>query len=406
MPVLLILNVRLSKDQYNPNSILFFFWSIFILVPLILNTKSALSLEGIFFVVLCLIVFNIGAIYTGKIYFKKNVHPLNLNLERLNRTLGWLMILGLVCIFLDYNSQGFTLSQLFTNFFATTNSFMSKRYNGSASNGIYISLANILAYVTAVLGGIVHTNMGSWKYILKGLIVSLGITLIRSSKGSLLLSLVFFIGATLVTKGKAGQRLIKLNYLGKYLFFGVLLMLILVLSFISRGAYELSSEDAFDNILSYLSRYSSGHLFAYSDWFNDYISHGREYDKFDYQPGFLTFMSLFQLLGNTDEVSPGIYTEYFNDGVVKSNIYTIFRGLITDFGLYGTILFWLIFGIFSNCIYSLLKTAKNYWIWLPIYMGIIGFIYSSFIVSLLVWKSVVISVITLMFILKFHKMRC
>lgn len=406
MPGLAVINARISKDQYNPNTILYFFWSVFLILPVVLNTKSKLSLAGIIYVVICLVIFNCGSIYAGKVFTKENAMPVSFSISRLNKILSILVVIGVVCLFMDLVKQGFSLIDLILNFFATTNEFMSKRYNGTADNGIFISIGNILAYVTAVLGGIVYSSDKQWTSVFKGLVISLGITLIRSSKGSLLLSLVFFVGSNLVTVGKSGVSAFKLIYWKRYLFVGGLLLMVLVVSFISRGAYELSVEKAFINVSDYLARYSSGHLFAFSDWFEDYLNGGVDYNSFNYAPGFLTFMSIFQMLGNTDYVAPGIYTEYFNDGIVKSNIYTIFRGLITDFGLFGTLLFWLIFGIFSNLIYALVKSSRNSPIWFPIYMGIIGYIYSSFIVSLLVWKSVIISVIMLILILKFHKLRC
>ena len=98
-------------------------------------------------------------------------------------------------------------------------------------------------------------------------------------------------------------------------------------------------------------------------------------------------MSLFRVLGDARYVPLGVYDEYFNDpGVVTTNVYTVFRGLITDFGIAGSIIFLVVGGYLANGAYHRLVVRRNTSFYAAAYVMIVFTMYISFVISIGLWN--------------------
>ncbi len=64
----------------------------------------------------------------------------------------------------------------------------------------------------------------------------------------------------------------------------------------------------------------------------------------------------------------------------NTNVYTAFRGIIMDYGLFGSIIFMLFFGIFSGCSYNVYRKNKTYGSLSILAMSYLFILY-SFIIS-------------------------
>ncbi len=198
-------------------------------------------------------------------------------------------------------------------------------------------------------------------------------------------------------------QLFRRKTLSRIILCSAVLFPILVFSFIARGID--GSEDSSFVIYAlarYFVSYTSGHLYAFSDWFSHLIGNGSGMgyrDDFG-TAGFYTFMSIFKVFGSSRFVPPGVYDEYFSfDEILTSNIYTMFRGLIVDFGIVGSIFFMLAFGLFSHVLFLCQLTSRRPSISPSVFSHIMGFIYTSFIISLLIWNSVYASFVVVSFVL-------
>jgi hypothetical protein len=103
-------------------------------------------------------------------------------------------------------------------------------------------------------------------------------------------------------------------------------------------------------------------------------------------------MGFFRALGDARPVPLGVYDEFFEiDGVLITNIYTAFRGLIFDFGLFGSLLFAVLAGLIANLSFYFLLCKRFAVIPVVIFIYMVGLIYQSYLVSSLTWVSVPVS---------------
>ena len=90
------------------------------------------------------------------------------------------------------------------------------------------------------------------------------------------------------------------------------------------------------------------------------------------------------------ELPPGYFDEYIEIGsVLQTNIFTMFRGLIYDFGLVGSLAFMAGFGWISALVYRRMLTRAVAPVSQALYVLIWGVLYTSYIISLLTWNSAV-----------------
>ena len=73
-----------------------------------------------------------------------------------------------------------------------------------------------------------------------------------------------------------------------------------------------------------------------------------------YSYGAYTFYSILNIFGFTKEFQPGLYAETgYLQGVFETNVFTIFRGVLNDFGLIGSFVLFGLLGFLVN--YSFYK---------------------------------------------------
>jgi oligosaccharide repeat unit polymerase len=166
---------------------------------------------------------------------------------------------------------------------------------------------------------------------------------------------------------------------------------LIIVSFLSRGLYTIDDpEELKQRLIGNLSSYAFLHLHAFSDWFSFAVG---QHAVQSYPPepltfGFFTFVAPFQLLGSTKTVPDGYYDEYFAFGdYFSSNIYTIYRGLITDFGLPGSLLAMYFFGAIFNAAFLQMMTSRYAAVSIGVVFLFINVLYTSYVISAFIWNS-------------------
>jgi len=165
----------------------------------------------------------------------------------------------------------------------------------------------------------------------------------------------------------------------------------LILPFLSRGLLdssgELSATATSAGIDNPLLIYSMGHIANFLEWFNDVVLAGHHDPSYSI-PFIYSFRDVVLLvLGSTDPLPPGVYDDYR-----YGNIYTVFRGLINDFGLAGSIIVSAVLGALSSLAFTLCHSSRKYWRMCGQIGCIIFFqlLFQSYIVSAFIWKSTLI----------------
>lgn len=323
-------------------------------------------------------------------------------------------VITLIALAIHLSIQGVTLSGLTSNFFETSSSLIVDRYTQSTVENVFAQIANVFTYITVGLGGLVFPGFrslaGKTRILLMSMAPALVLMTIAGAKGTVFLCIALFYAGLLVRRIRAGDnRILDLKTLLRLFTLFLLLVPFVTISFLSRGLYQDSAmidlpAQLYRNFISY----SSAHVYAFSDWFSWYIGMDSAivYSKEDITGGFYTFMSIFKALGSTKQVPVGYFDEYYQySWFLQTNIYTIFRGLITDFTLFGSIAFMYFLGlIFNMSFVSMLRNARASWS-VAFYIVFCGFVYTSFLISILVWSSMYPTFLVIGLLLLFNNER-
>lgn len=305
--------------------------------------------------------------------------------------------LTFVALLISTAAQGISLSSLTSNFFETSNSLIADRYNQSTIDTIFNQISNVASYVTVCLAGLIfpgyQSQWGRLRILLVAMAPSLIVMTVFGAKGMIFLCIAMFYAGTLVRRLRNGDGRLIDGVTAKRALIGILLLLpFITVSFLARGLYEGGAPGTVaDGLFRYSVSYSSAHLYAFSDWFSWYVGmHSNQiYMAEPPTGGFYTFMSVFRALGSDREVPPGVYQEYYQySWYVQTNIYTVFRGLITDFTLIGSLVFTIVTGLICNNIYVAMAKRNNATWSVSFYLTFSAFVYTSFIISLLIWNSI------------------
>ncbi|MFC6337426.1 oligosaccharide repeat unit polymerase [Pseudomonas sp. CCM 7891] len=386
----------------NPVSILLLFWFFYTVFPLLAAFEAPVSPFAILYILSFCFAFSLSCfLFPWRTALARNENKLSADYY-FNRPLMVGAFYGaagfaVLMTFLGVLQQGVSIEQLLADPIAVGGVYAGKRYSGEIIPTIYAQLGLQCSYYTAVFGGLVYGSRGAAKGKLKLLLFAflpaLLVMFLQSAKGLLFFSVFLFLGSVLVTR-IYNKNYTLLNYKGirSLTLYGLLVFPLVIASFLSRGVYQLGDTALILNRLRfYLVTYSSVHLPAFSDWFSErYLGESLMNYKHDtLTMGFYTFMSLFQLAGDDRSVPMGIYDEYYAYGdFVKGNLFTVFRGLINDFGLLGSLFFAFVVGLFCNFGYWRLLCHRNSMFAVLFFVYFVAISYQTYIISSMSWLTI------------------
>lgn len=295
--------------------------------------------------------------------------------------------------------QGIPIRHTFSNPISVGNSYLALRYTGGLKSSLAGQLAVIFNYAGVALAGIAVAKMNRllWQVTFGGmaLVPSAMMLVLYADKGTLLLATAYFFGGIVVGHVAGGSTSLLTRRSAIVAAVCAIAMVPVVVGALLIKATGGSWTDSSEMLVSlrfYIVSYSGAHLYAFSDWFSEYLAGTAVYaDPEGYTWGYWTFLGLARLIEPAGIVA-GYYDEYFRiPGTLMSNIYTMFRGLIYDFGIVGSLAFVAaVGGIASEAYRSMLKKEHSP-LAQSIYIFIIGAIYSSYLISITTWNSVYVS---------------
>lgn len=256
--------------------------------------------------------------------------------------------------------------------------------------GLVGILGTFFTYLCPALGGLQAGSGKKGHFFLLSIAPSLLAMITQSSKLMFLIGMCLYLSGTVIAKIFANDFSAPRVRGGLKLVVGIALIPTLVLvSFVSRlGVTDLNNlGDAIDPLIYSINSYTLGQVYAFADFFAFTIQHpsASVYKNDYYSFGAYTFASIFDMLGMGKDFPPGMFEETaWYSNTFETNIFTVFRGLIYDFGVIGSLVFIFAFGLVSHFFAYRTLTEKNAWLACSAYMAIIVFILMGYLISVFV----------------------
>jgi oligosaccharide repeat unit polymerase len=398
----------------NPVSIFLLFWFLYTAFPLLVAFEVPVNPIAVIYILLFCIIFSLPTfLFRWSVAFKSNIRKPEaayyFDTSVMRSSLYVLSGLSIVMVFFGILQQGISVNQVMNNPLSVGGEYAGKRYSGEIVSSVWAQIGMQCSYYTVALGGLIYgSRSNSFKRKAMLLIVvfmpALMVMLLQSAKGLFFLSIFIFVGGLLVARVyNKDYRLLSFSDFRSLMVYGLLIFPFLVLSFLARGLQKVEDFSFIvDRLRHSLISYSSVHLPAFSDWFSErYLNDSlMVYKQESFTVGFYTFMSFFQLAGDDRSVPVGVYDEYYRYGdYITGNLYTVFRGLITDFGLIGSLIFALGFGsVFCFGYWGLLTLRKSAFS-ITFFIYSVAISYQSYIISTLTWMTIPVAFLAQWFLL-------
>jgi len=217
------------------------------------------------------------------------------------------------------------------------------------------------------------------------------VALTQGVKSGLIACVFLWFTSILVTSYFSKNKDVSLNVKKtiKYSLLGVGFISILILSMLLRiGEIDFQ---IFESIFMKFTNYACGHLAAFDVWFNSNLN----LNNTSHTYGLETFYGISNSLGLAERVQ-GIFTNLTVYGYDKygsemgTNVFTVFRFFIDDFGILGSLIFISFLGTLSGFIFSLIKKNNNSFLSIVILASFIFFIFYSFATSAWAYTSYIV----------------
>jgi oligosaccharide repeat unit polymerase len=331
----------------------------------------------------------------------------------LRRVFYLLTVMCVVFLALDLSYQGISLHDVFFELPASALMYASLLYTESLRDNIFWRLTQVLTFAGPVLGGLVYrslpTKTGRATIIVLAILPSALVALTHTSKGLLFYSVVMFYAGLLPYRLFYGApRLFATGSVRAATLLLGIVVPIITTAFLLRGMSDIGDTGLLVGRLSAsFASYSCGHLYAFADWFAYVIGRHSELIYVDQSAtgGFYTFIGPFTLMGSSRVAPLGIYDDiYVFEDLLRTNIFTMFRGLITDFGFAGSLLYMLGAGLLCHWAFRTMLVAIRPVLTVVVFTFMIGFFYYSFIISALGWNRFYAAFILVWLVLQIDKL--
>jgi len=416
--LLILLNGAVLRKLFGtwlfPGCLFCLFWFIYTFFPLIILFEVPVNPNSIGFIAVAVLLFsNTSILFNWKRAFQDNFHKPNPNTVFNNRFLKLTLLVEVfISLFASIGhltAQGFGIMEIITNPIVVASSFAQARYTETLNYTVFGPISLVFSNISVILGGLIFgaSLAKNNKKILFAFLPSIIVMLTQSSKGLFFLSFFFFLGGIWVTRIYANKLIVfNTKVIFRVFWVSIGFIILLSLSFLSRGIQNLEDQgQTLEKLRGLFASYFFTHIYGFSDWFTAYTGGKTDlsYDTSNYYMGFYTLTAFFKMFGVSKVTSPGVFDEFFiYKELLESNIYTIFRGMIMDFGLLGALVFMLVNGFLLHLVYYLFLRRNRPVVLVLLVIFMLGYFYISFIISLLTWVIIPFTFLIMYIILKFN----
>lgn len=358
---------KIRKNWLAPSS----FWALvcflMVSVPLTIVSFSQVSAVAIMWILLSTLCVGVG----GAIALRYTPCESMTSDVRYTRFPGLALLIvagsfaGAAALFIQFRMVGFSpLEVLFTNKFFT---IMQELRPFHLQN-------KVPAYVSAMTGGMYLAAMlGGFYFVARERTVKRFIAILPfvpavatahfvTTKLSFLFPLLFWIGSYLAAHVYFG-RLITKKTMIRFMIIAIIICLLMILLIISRWLSWAPrvGQPLFGGWIGfwkYTFTMVAGHIVAFSHWFPAYIQNIPD----GYGWGRYTFAGIFNYLGFAARMPAENVVLFTGPGNNTSNVYTVFRPLILDYGLFGSLCVLFASGFCAERAFCRLKNGSIRWI--------------------------------------------
>lgn len=389
---------RVLGTYIFPASLMALAWFFYTIIPIVFLFNIPINPIAICYISICVLAFSLSALPFNwekalTLNEKNSANYFQLYNNLFMRILFFISaLMAIYCstkVVLDAEDSLFTLQNIIFNLGKVSARFAEMRPAGMVQYSIWGILSTFFVYLTPILGSLIFYYCPQKKLKLTFFILSffpsVYCMLLQSSKIVVFYSIGFFIAGTLLMKIKSNQfDIFDKKSIAQLILAILILIPSLIVAFISRGRLTSSS-----NIMSELFQLLQSYLFAQTYAFADYFTFLIGHESFSkYQSdlnsfGSYTFTSIYNSFGKQKNFPPGTFSDHYQYGdQLRTNIFTIFRGLINDFGIYGTILYMYASGLIAHAFYYHLLSHKKSPISSTVFIITIVYIQATYLASL------------------------
>lgn len=363
-------------------------WGVYFLFNAILNQDFIFFSTGPIFILFALTLVSAGGIvgfYAKKYILRTSAIP---NISQWQSTFTTWHYLAIFSITLTTMGlfgliwYSFNEFQLLSNIFSILllpQEFATDRYGGAQYLPMELKLLSYMIYPSALaVGALTGGKNWSWKTRFIPVSLALGYGMVYSSRTVVILTIVAMISSDLAVR--VFNHRIQKNNIKNLLVLGTGMILVLPVIFIGLQWLRqgVNSELFMFEMIQIARSSMTGSISAFSQWIH-------EYDWLEYGWGRHTFAGPFELIGISTRVQ-GFFLEFSEVGITHINIYTAFRGLLQDYGFWGTSLFSFLLGLISSFFFFHVKNGSI--LIVPLLSMCYGWILFSPFVSLFVNNSI------------------
>lgn len=293
-------------------------------------------------------------------------------------------------------NNGIALVRLFNfqSLLEVNNEMAVARYSEQSETSLISQFCLIFVYCLPLYSSLLIKFHNKKKYIYYSMVPGLIVLLTQNTK-LVLMSTILSILTGLIVQNiilqnklpKVKMKSVIFSVIGFVLFYGLM-----VFSFIARiGRFDQTTINiANSKIASYVA-----HVPALDNWLQT-----NNFDNIFYNYGVKTFFGITNTLGIAERKS-GVFKDFmvFEDSgqTFTTNIYTVYRFLIEDFGFIGTMFFLLI----SAFLFALIRRSTNTTLKMSLLSMLIFFVLNSYATSIFAYFSYIVAYVVLYLSMKF-----
>ena len=394
----------ITKTWISPGAFFAFCWSFFVIVPTIFATDYKIDHLALWFITIFTMAIATGSIVAysknsvKSIYTKCALSDTNYKFHLYVLIFfTFISFFGIYSLFL-YATNIYGSINYENNWMIIPNMIAIDRYSGGLDYPSIITYSLYFIYPASLLAGLLFGSLEKSKktkgFLITPLIAAILLGMIEGARSSILLSLVLFFSAWLSTLRFKQKFLVLKRPLLKITFqFGSILILFIIFFVVIQWLRQGMDTIIFELLIDRIRAYFFGYLAAFSKWFV-----GMEYFNLNVDFGLITFAGPFNLIG-VMERPLGFYQPVNITTGISTNIFTAFRGIITDFSILGAIIIAFITGFAAQIIFQK-NDQKTLFSTVPVSMFYAFTLYSP-LISIFHYNSILFSWFILLMVLKF-----
>lgn len=360
----IIISFSISESVLHPVRLFVAVWSFFILFPILFwDISYTWNYTGLIWIEFAVFFMELGALLGKRLsirshsnvkeYYKEQVSTSEIEIKYNWSVMYIIIVLGFMAAIASLLNSGFSLRNVLSlqGLLNTTSTIASTRYSGEPSGSTLIQILSVFTYLSALTGGYsfnygkkLKEKVGSICAILP-MVFSM---LFTSGKSGFIAVVILWLAGWCVSYVRINGFLpkIKLKYLLGIIGVFILMMALLFFAMILRTGD--TSKEMLNILYNKLWIYAFGQMVEFDGWFAGQESF-TEYDL-----GVNTYMMIFKLLGLVTR-KQGVYDIYVYG---YGNVFTAFRGVISDFGLFGGLIYCFIRGALSQLCFNTIKNGR------------------------------------------------